>query len=122
MSHETRRPDEVRVPVTTDTMIEAAGAGVCSLEHNGGSALRRVPAPDHSGVDIVHAQGGLVARYRRVMKALVKSKSQPGLWLADVAPPEIGINDVLIRGLRTGIDRKSTRLNSSHSLHDALPI
>src|ERR1035437_5438978 len=37
------------------------------------------------------------------MKALVKSKSQPGLWLADVAPPEIGINDVLIRGLRTGI-------------------
>src|SRR3974390_3039940 len=42
-------------------------------------------------------------RYRRVMKALVKSKSQPGLWLEDIAPPEIGINDVLIRVLRTGI-------------------
>jgi hypothetical protein len=26
---------------------------------------------------------------------LVKSARQPGLWLEDVAPPEIGINDVL---------------------------
>src|ERR1035438_2712389 len=42
-------------------------------------------------------------RYRRVMKALVKSARQPGLWLEDVAPPEIGINDVLIRVLKTGI-------------------
>ena len=49
-----------------------------------------------------HQSAG-VARYRRVMKALVKSKSQPGLWLEDVAAPEIGINDVLIRVLRTGI-------------------
>jgi threonine 3-dehydrogenase len=37
------------------------------------------------------------------MKALVKSKRQPGLWLEDVAVPEIGINDVLIRVLKTGI-------------------
>lgn len=37
------------------------------------------------------------------MKALVKSRSEPGLWLADVAEPTIGINDVLIRVLRTGI-------------------
>src|SRR2546430_17276525 len=37
------------------------------------------------------------------MKALVKSKSEPGLSLADVAPPEIGINDVLIKVDRTGI-------------------
>ena len=37
------------------------------------------------------------------MKALVKSKSQPGLWLEDIAIPEIGINDVLIRVLKTGI-------------------
>src|SRR5450759_264176 len=48
-------------------------------------------------------QTGEVARYRRVMQALVKSKSQPGLWLEDVAAPEIGINDVLICVLRTGI-------------------
>jgi threonine 3-dehydrogenase len=37
------------------------------------------------------------------MKALVKSKSQPGLWLEEIPEPEIGINDVLIRVLRTGI-------------------
>jgi threonine 3-dehydrogenase len=37
------------------------------------------------------------------LKALVKSKSEPGLWLADVPEPQIGINDVLIRVDRTGI-------------------
>ena len=37
------------------------------------------------------------------MKALVKSKSEPGLWLQDVPVPTIGINDVLIQVLRTGI-------------------
>jgi threonine 3-dehydrogenase len=37
------------------------------------------------------------------MKALVKSQGQPGLWLEDVPVPSIGINDVLIRVLRTGI-------------------
>jgi threonine 3-dehydrogenase len=37
------------------------------------------------------------------MKALVKRQSEPGLWLADVPQPEIGINDVLIKVDRTGI-------------------
>jgi threonine 3-dehydrogenase len=37
------------------------------------------------------------------MKALVKSKAERGLWLADVPEPETGINDVLIRIDRTGI-------------------
>ncbi len=37
------------------------------------------------------------------MKALVKSKSAPGLWMEDVPKPKIGINDVLIRVLRAGI-------------------
>jgi len=37
------------------------------------------------------------------MQALVKSKAEPGLWLEDVPVPEIGINDVLIEILRTGI-------------------
>jgi threonine 3-dehydrogenase len=37
------------------------------------------------------------------MKALVKKKSEPGLWLDDVPTPEVGINDVLIEILRTGI-------------------
>jgi threonine 3-dehydrogenase len=37
------------------------------------------------------------------MKALVKSKREPGLWLEEVPQPTIGINDVLIRVLRAGI-------------------
>ncbi|MGN6812668.1 MAG: L-threonine 3-dehydrogenase [Thermomicrobiales bacterium] len=37
------------------------------------------------------------------MKALVKARSAPGLWLEDVPEPTIGINDALIRVLRTGI-------------------
>ena len=37
------------------------------------------------------------------MKALVKSRAEPGLWLTDVPEPTIGINDVLIRINRTGI-------------------
>lgn len=37
------------------------------------------------------------------MKALVKKKAEPGLWLEDVPEPTIGINDVLIRVDRTGI-------------------
>src|SRR6187455_2876804 len=37
------------------------------------------------------------------MKALVKSRTEPGLWLAEVPEPTIGINDVLIRINRTGI-------------------
>jgi threonine 3-dehydrogenase len=40
---------------------------------------------------------------RERMKALVKSRSERGLWLEDVAAPEPGINDVLIRVLMTGI-------------------
>lgn len=39
----------------------------------------------------------------RYMKALVKKKAEPGLWLDDVPVPTIGINDVLIKVLRTGI-------------------
>src|ERR1700730_12231317 len=37
------------------------------------------------------------------MKALVKSKAQPGLWLEEVPVPEIGVNDVLVQIDRTGI-------------------
>ena len=37
------------------------------------------------------------------VKALVKSRREPGLWLDDVEVPKIGINDVLIQVLRTGI-------------------
>jgi threonine 3-dehydrogenase len=37
------------------------------------------------------------------VKALVKSKRTAGLWLEDIPRPEIGISDVLIQVLRTGI-------------------
>jgi threonine 3-dehydrogenase len=37
------------------------------------------------------------------MRALVKSRREPGLWLGEVDVPKIGINDVLIKVLRTGI-------------------
>jgi threonine 3-dehydrogenase len=39
----------------------------------------------------------------KTMPALVKKKSEPGLWLEDVPVPTLGINDVLIQVLRTGI-------------------
>jgi threonine 3-dehydrogenase len=37
------------------------------------------------------------------MKALVKSRPELGLWMEEVPVPEPGINDVLIRILKTGI-------------------
>src|SRR3954447_18425534 len=37
------------------------------------------------------------------MKALLKNKAKPGLWLEDVPKPAVGINDVLIRVHKTGI-------------------
>ncbi len=37
------------------------------------------------------------------MRALVKVRPEPGLWMEEVPAPGIGINDVLIRVLRTGI-------------------
>src|SRR5437660_11929289 len=37
------------------------------------------------------------------LKALVKKKAEVGMWLDEVPVPAIGINDVLIKVLRTGI-------------------
>ena len=37
------------------------------------------------------------------MKALVKKKAERGLWLDEVPVPEIAINEVLIKVLRTGV-------------------
>ena len=39
----------------------------------------------------------------RTHESLVKKHDAPGLWLEDVPEPEIGINDVLIKVVRTGI-------------------
>ena len=37
------------------------------------------------------------------MKALVKSRPEPGLWLEEIPEPDVGPNDVLIRVQRTSI-------------------
>ncbi len=37
------------------------------------------------------------------MKALVKSKAEPGLWLEEIPVPQIGINDILIQVVKTSI-------------------
>jgi threonine 3-dehydrogenase len=37
------------------------------------------------------------------MRALVKRRPEPGLWMEDVPVPEVGANDVLIQVLRAGI-------------------
>ena len=37
------------------------------------------------------------------MKALVKSRREPGLWMEELPEPEIGPNDVLVRVKKTGI-------------------
>jgi threonine 3-dehydrogenase len=37
------------------------------------------------------------------VKALVKARREPGLWLEEVPAPEIGPNDVLVRVKKTGI-------------------
>ena len=39
----------------------------------------------------------------KTMRALVKKERREGLWMEEVPVPEIGINDVLIEVLRTGI-------------------
>ncbi len=39
----------------------------------------------------------------KTMPALIKKKAEPGLWLDEAPVPTIGINDVLIKVLRTGI-------------------
>jgi threonine 3-dehydrogenase len=40
---------------------------------------------------------------QKKMKAVVKSKADPGLWLEEVSVPEVGDDDVLIRVLKTSI-------------------
>src|SRR5260221_8451681 len=39
----------------------------------------------------------------KTMKALAKKKAEVGIWVDDVPLPTVGINDVLIKVLRTGI-------------------
>ena len=40
---------------------------------------------------------------QKTMKAVVKAKAEPGLWLEDVPVPKVGDDDVLIRVLKASI-------------------
>ncbi|MGC2352023.1 MAG: hypothetical protein WA496_01370 [Candidatus Udaeobacter sp.] len=38
---------------------------------------------------------------QKMMKAVVKAKAEPGLWLEEVPVPEVGGDDVPVRVLKT---------------------
>jgi threonine 3-dehydrogenase len=40
---------------------------------------------------------------QKLMKAIIKKKAEPGLWLGELPIPEVGINDVLIKIKKTAI-------------------
>jgi threonine 3-dehydrogenase len=45
-----------------------------------------------------------------MIKAVVKAKAQPGLWLEEVPVPEVRGDDVLIRVLKTSICRTDVHI------------
>jgi threonine 3-dehydrogenase len=59
---------------------------------------RRLPYREDDPHKIERKEHGV-----RLLKALVKSRPEPGLSLEDIPEPTIGINDVLIRVTHTGI-------------------
>src|SRR5438874_4217358 len=61
--------------------------------------MHSIPPP----ASILIASPGKRTLFMQTMKALVKKQNEPGLWLDEVPVPRIGINDVLIEVLRTGI-------------------
>jgi threonine 3-dehydrogenase len=66
-----------------------------------GSARAR-RAPRRQRTDDV-ADGSVVMPVGHQMQALIKSHRGPGLELREVPPPQVGINDVLVRVVRAGI-------------------
>ena len=63
------------------------------------------PAIFHRREDfpIAHGRGVMHPSGAPKMKALVKAKAEPGLWLEDVPDPEVGPMDVLIKIRKTSI-------------------
>ena len=57
------------------------------------------------------------------MKALVKAKSEPGLWLDDVPKPELGPYDALVKVHKTGICGTDIHIyNWDHWAQGAVPV
>ena len=55
------------------------------------------------------------------MKAICKSRREPGLWLEEIDAPRPGINDVLIRVRRAGICG-TDKLDPVRSLRSLKPL
>ena len=65
------------------------------LGHRGGRGLaRRFRAPGPWSV--------MTSLEAPQVKALVKAKAEPGLWMLDVPEPAVGPGEVLVKVLRTG--------------------
>src|SRR5215469_5721340 len=45
----------------------------------------------------------LISHVQKTMRAVVKARAEPGLWLDEVPVPKVGGDDVLIRVLKTSI-------------------
>lgn len=57
------------------------------------------------------------------MKALVKSKPEPGIWMETVAVPEVGHNDVLIKIRKTAICGTDVHIfNWDHWSQQTIPV
>jgi len=57
------------------------------------------------------------------MKALVKSQRTPGIWMAEVAEPKVGHNDVLIRIRKTAICGTDIHIyNWDHWAQKTIPV
>src|ERR1700733_11298958 len=54
-------------------------------------------------IDVGSQRLAVMLREAVEVKALVKSRAEQGLWIEDVQEPAVGINDVKIRVLKTGI-------------------
>ena len=67
---------------------------------NAPTPFMRLPRPSHTAngrVNSVPLECELASERSNLLKALVKSKAEAGLWLEETPEPEYGINDVLIR-------------------------
>jgi threonine 3-dehydrogenase len=73
------------------TVIAPKSAAETQASRTASTTREAIPAPTGS------------ALRSATVRALVKAKAEPGLWLEDVPVPEIGINDALIRVRKTGI-------------------
>jgi len=84
---------------------EGAGRGRTSIEARAAAGAGACSEPTQQAT-LSSWRPGLKPRrgaYDADVLALVKKLAEPGLWLEDVAEPEHGLNDVLIRVRRTGI-------------------